>query len=661
MSLEIRTPTTDPAALLPIGGLTPTGENDSESDLAQLRKKDPEQLKREVRRDMLSTSINFSIGFGLAEQPPDTERRGKEELVTIEFPDGPETRDRSKFTPIQEAHYQANQYMEQEDWPNAVAAFRKVIALNLHPLMLQGEIIMMGIAYYYMGDLNQAAQAFEDALRINRHNDVAHLFLGTTRMVAGDFQNAIGSLKRSLELNPYDSNADFYLGHVYSELGLWDEAIEAYNAEIAKHREFTQAYEQLGRLYFKLGEENPTERWRYYLKTIETYKKWLEVEPDNSSVRNLIGYLYTQIGNIPEAMKGFEEAVKVKPDNVIALSNWGMACLNAERIGEAREIFKRLVSLGEEKVREQLSQTSPDDLDEDVRIAMAETYQLLGVANLKLHQEQCRAGGEEAAADLALLLEAEAAFNNALSYNPEDVHSVYNLGLVYWGLKRRVAAARQFNKALELDPDYPDAAKGLRTVQDELEQWRRWMEMTIGRFAESSTPDNPVHTRDLIEKLAECRAKLYEGVDPAHEQEVFTSEDLLNAMLPVGEWLSKMDADMVRFEFAAWIFERGWLSSVEANKLSGLDVYQYVDDAGHIDFDRAVPVFKGALEIDPDNEPIRATLEALVELKLKQSLLETGLLKQSKEPITDFTPYQNRTPIVVHGKPVSETIVEDRR
>jgi tetratricopeptide (TPR) repeat protein len=657
MSLEIRTPTTDPAALPPIGRLPQHG---TESGLAQLTRNDPEQLKRAVKQDILLASINISVGIGLAAQPPDTQRSGKEELVTIEFPDGLVTRDRSKFTPIQEAHYQASQYMKKEDWPNAVAAYRRVISLNPDPVMRQGELVMMGMAYHYMGDVAQAEQAFEEAIRIDPHNDAAHLFLGTTRMLAGDFQNAIDPLKRSLELNPHDFNANFYLAHVYSELGRWDEAISAYLAEIAQHREFTQAYEQLGKLYFKLAEKNPAERGQYYLKIIETYKKWLEVEPDNSSVRNLIGYLYNQIGNTPEAIKEFEEAVKANPDNAIALSNWGVACLTAERSAEAREIFKRLISLGEEKVREQLSQTSPEDLDEDVRLAMAEAYQLLGAANLKFYQEQAQAGGAEAA-DPSLLSEAEAAFNSALSYNPEDVHSVYNLGLVYWGLKRRVAAAGQFKQALELEPDNQDAAMGLRTVQDELEQWRRWMEGTVGRLAQSSSPDNPVNATDLVEKLAECRDKLYEGVDPAHEQEAFTSEDLLNAMLPVGKWLSKVGADMVRFEFAARIFERRWLSSAEATKLAGLDLRQYVDEAGHLDIDRAIQVFKGALEIDPANEPVRATLEAMVGEKLKQRLVEAGLLKRIKEPITDFTPYQNRTPIVVHGRPVSETLVEDRR
>lgn len=77
--------------------------------------------------------------------------------------------------------------------------------------------------------------------------------------------------------------------------------------------------------------------------------------------------------------------------------------------------------------------------------------------------------------------------------------------------------------------------------------------------------------------------------------------------------------------------------------------------------DEAIKAFQRALEIDPDNEPARSNLTALVEEKLERRLHEMGLLKQIREPITDFSPYQNRVPIPVRGKPVSETILEDRR
>lgn len=43
------------------------------------------------------------------------------------------------------------------------------------------------------------------------------------------------------------------------------------------------------------------------------------------------------------------------------------------------------------------------------------------------------------------------------------------------------------------------------------------------------------------------------------------------------------------------------------------------------------------------------------------SLLESGLIKEIKPPITDFTPYHNRQLIQSKGRPLSEILIEDRR
>jgi tetratricopeptide (TPR) repeat protein len=547
----------------------------SEGGIEQLFEGDFKHLRRELDQKLWPAWIREDVSaFGEEGQIlpgaslPEAVLRPQ--WVTVEVENGYLRVDRTKFTPEQEAYYQASQYMSREEWSNAAEAFHKVLELNPNPILRQGVTIMAGTAYFHMGDLDRAARMFEEAVWLNEHNDFAHLFLGTARMLAGRFDAAVAPLRRALELNPHSSHVLFYLGHVYEELGQSDDAIASYNAEIEDHREATEAYERLAKLYKKLGDENPDEKAEYYLKAIETYKKWARVEPSNSAVRNLVGYLYTQVGNLAGATEAFAKAVEARPDNLIALSNWGIAYLNAERSSDAREVFERLASFGEERIRELLSQTSPDDLDETVRLTMAETYQLLGAANLKLHQSQTQAGGAEAA-DHLLLLEAEAAFKTALGYNPVDVHSLHNLGLVCYLLRRQAAAAGFFRRVLELDPEFPDAADILRTVEGELEQWRRWMEVTVGRFAESSSPENPVDAEDMVEKLAECRAKLYEGVDPAHEDDAFTPEHLLNAMLPVAEWLSKIGADDIRFEFAARIFGRGWLSSGKAARLAGLD------------------------------------------------------------------------------------------
>lgn len=53
--------------------------------------------------------------------------------------------------------------------------------------------------------------------------------------------------------------------------------------------------------------------------------------------------------------------------------------------------------------------------------------------------------------------------------------------------------------------------------------------------------------------------------------------------------------------------------------------------------------------------------EASPEDRLEKRLFELGYLVKINEPITDFTPYENRKPIEAKGKPLSEIISEDRR
>lgn len=51
----------------------------------------------------------------------------------------------------------------------------------------------------------------------------------------------------------------------------------------------------------------------------------------------------------------------------------------------------------------------------------------------------------------------------------------------------------------------------------------------------------------------------------------------------------------------------------------------------------------------------------LSEAEFERRLLERGIISSIPAPITDFEPYRNRKLIEVKGKPLSETIVEERR
>ena len=49
------------------------------------------------------------------------------------------------------------------------------------------------------------------------------------------------------------------------------------------------------------------------------------------------------------------------------------------------------------------------------------------------------------------------------------------------------------------------------------------------------------------------------------------------------------------------------------------------------------------------------------EQEFKKRLLEVGLLTKITPPIIDFSPWRDRRPVPIEGKPVSELIIEERR
>ena len=68
-----------------------------------------------------------------------------------------------------------------------------------------------------------------------------------------------------------------------------------------------------------------------------------------------------------------------------------------------------------------------------------------------------------------------------------------------------------------------------------------------------------------------------------------------------------------------------------------------------------------ALTAQPDeNEEQNLQTNRDLDQRVQRALFEAGLLSEIKPPITDPTPYR-REPIKIIGKPLSETVIEERR
>jgi hypothetical protein len=84
-----------------------------------------------------------------------------------------------------------------------------------------------------------------------------------------------------------------------------------------------------------------------------------------------------------------------------------------------------------------------------------------------------------------------------------------------------------------------------------------------------------------------------------------------------------------------------------------------IEKIDHMPPDQIAKLEQFADELNQRNTPKQLTDQER-ELQFQQHLLALGIISEIKPPITDFTPYQNRQPIEVKGKPTSEVIIEDR-
>lgn len=85
-----------------------------------------------------------------------------------------------------------------------------------------------------------------------------------------------------------------------------------------------------------------------FLTAVEYYKKFIEQNPNNAIIHNIIGYLYRKINTydtLEEQIKHFEKALELKPDFEPAVRNLAFANLRASEYQKAVYYFEKLLSL----------------------------------------------------------------------------------------------------------------------------------------------------------------------------------------------------------------------------------------------------------------------------------------------------------------------------
>ncbi|MGO9244093.1 MAG: tetratricopeptide repeat protein [Verrucomicrobiia bacterium] len=197
-------------------------------------------------------------------------------------------------------------------------------------------------------------------------------------------------------------------------------------------------------------------------EAVRIFENALRIEPDYAEAHNSLGAALVQMGQIKEAIAHLEQALRIKPDFAEAYNNLGTALYQTGKRQEAMEHYQQALRI------------KPDYAEAHYNLGTA--FLLEGkVSDAIGHYEQAlriKPDYAEAHCDLGVALaqsgqidQAIAHYQQALRIKPDYVEAHFNLGLAVEKLGRTPEAIEHYQQALRIKPGFTLAQNALARLQ----------------------------------------------------------------------------------------------------------------------------------------------------------------------------------------------------
>ncbi len=161
------------------------------------------------------------------------------------------------------------------------------------------ELLRKGAAFYDEGKIDDAIDAFKEALEIDPEESEAHYYLGNAYADKEMFDEAIAMYKNAVEYNPEFVDAYLNLSMLYLDMDLIDEAIS-----LCKHAVSTNPNDAF--LCFHLGEAYAMNL--QYKEAIEEYKKAMSINPMDPETQYRLAESYYEVKQFDLALEHATQA-----------------------------------------------------------------------------------------------------------------------------------------------------------------------------------------------------------------------------------------------------------------------------------------------------------------------------------------------------------------
>jgi serine/threonine protein kinase/tetratricopeptide (TPR) repeat protein len=188
---------------------------------------------------------------------------------------------------------------------------------------------------------SKARQAVAKALDLDSELGEGHALLAFLKFVADfDWAGAEAEYKLAIELSPNSWEAWDTYGLMLAALERYDEAIVA--------RKHAQEVDPLAAVVSSDLASTLLRAGRYD-EAMQEAKRLIEFEPDFPMGRSTLGWAYLKKGMQAEGLAQLEKAVSLLPGNTLFLAQLGQAYAMTGKLGEARDVLRRLDELSRQR------------------------------------------------------------------------------------------------------------------------------------------------------------------------------------------------------------------------------------------------------------------------------------------------------------------------
>jgi len=271
----------------------------------------------------------------------------------------------------------------------------------------------LGEAYFRSGDYSNASEIYKELLNLNPESPMVLANLGMSYLRQNEpelLDEALFAFEKSIRFDK-----DIVLNYIgLSELFLKKrnagKALSYANKALRLEPNNPQTHYTLGNVYFTIGKNR---------EAIKEYKRSIELN-DSAPARIYLALLYSQLGQKAQAIEQYEAALKISPQNIVALNNLAWLYMGSNKLANAINVAKKALEI------------SPDS--PELKDTLGWIYYVNG--NYQKSVE--------------LLLEAKKGL-------PDIPDILYHLGKAYYKLGDYEKAQENLEEAIELNPNYENA------------------------------------------------------------------------------------------------------------------------------------------------------------------------------------------------------------